>query len=188
VSQHSPTIHTQTEPLDKDGPLSAPRTRFPWPLFWQILLFVSLIAIGLYLGFRAYTTIRALAARTQFRSIPFISAPASDRRPQPDSQNPSTGPGTEPRPEPRATPLEIYPDIESQERVNILVLGIDQRPGETVACRTDTMILVSVNPKDMSASLLSIPRDLWVPIRHPKHPEDRINTAHLWGETENYPG
>jgi LCP family protein required for cell wall assembly len=67
-------------------------------------------------------------------------------------------------------------------------MGIDQRPGETIACRTDTMILVSINPQDTSASLLSIPRDLWVPIRHPKHPEDRINTAHYWGEIENYPG
>jgi LCP family protein required for cell wall assembly len=50
------------------------------------------------------------------------------------------------------------------------------------------MILVSINPKDMSASVLSIPRDLWVPIRHPKHPADRINTAHFWGEIEGYPG
>jgi LCP family protein required for cell wall assembly len=50
------------------------------------------------------------------------------------------------------------------------------------------MILVSINPQDMSASLLSVPRDLWVPMRHPKHPEDRINTAHYWGEVENYPG
>jgi LCP family protein required for cell wall assembly len=140
------------------------------------------------LGYRAYTTIRALAARTQFRSIPFISAPDRSQQPQPDTQNQGAGPDTELGPQPEATPLEIYPDIESQERVNILVLGIDQRPGETVACRTDTMILVSVNPKDMSASLLSIPRDLWVPIRHPKHPEDRINTAHMWGESENYPG
>jgi LCP family protein required for cell wall assembly len=148
---------------------------------------VTLIAMGLYLGYRAYTTIRALAAHTQFRSIPFIRVPDAERR-SPDQRNPEAGPGSESKPQPRATPLEIYPDIESLERVNILVLGIDQRPGEPIACRTDTMILVSVNPKDMTASLLSIPRDLWVPIRHPKHPEDRINTAHYWGEVENYPG
>ena len=119
---------------------------------------------------------------------PVHLGPRPTKNGPPDQQNPGTGPGTEPKPQPEATPLEIYPDIESQERVNILFLGIDQRPGEPIACRTDTMILVSINPKDMSASLLSIPRDLWVPIRHPKHPEDRINTAHLWGEIENYPG
>ena len=168
--------------------MQVPRAGFDWSLLWQILLFVALLAMGLYLGYRAYTTIRALAAHTQFRTIPFISAPINDKHPEPDAQNPGTGSGKESQPQPQATPLEIYPDIESQQRVNILVLGIDQRPGETVACRTDTMILVSVSPKDMSASLLSIPRDLWVPIRHPKHPEDRINTAHLWGEIENYPG
>jgi LCP family protein required for cell wall assembly len=40
----------------------------------------------------------------------------------------------------------------------------------------------------MSVSLLSIPRDLWVSIPHPKHPEGKINTAHYWGEVEEYPG
>ena len=187
MSPNSPRFRTQNEPVNEDGPNLTPRASFRWSQFWQILLFVALITVGLYLGYRAYTTIRALVARTQFRSIPVISPPDGEKR-QPDPQNPETGPGTAPKPHPEATPLEIYPDIESKERVNILVLGIDQRPGEPIACRTDTMILVSVNPKDMSASLLSIPRDLWVPIRHPRHPEDRINTAHLWGEIENYPG
>jgi LCP family protein required for cell wall assembly len=173
--------------VNKDRPYPTRRSSFRWSNFWQILLFVVLIALGLYLGYHAYTTIRALAARTQFRTIQFISG--RDRSKGPSApQNPAPEGGTEAKPQPNATPHEIYPDIENQARVNILFLGIDQRPGESTACRTDTMILASINPKDNSASLLSIPRDLWVPIRHPKHPEDRINTAHYWGEVENYPG
>ena len=63
------------EPVNEDGPKPAPRFFFQWSQFWKILLFVVLIAIGLYLGYRAYASVRALAARTQFRSIHFISAP-----------------------------------------------------------------------------------------------------------------
>jgi LCP family protein required for cell wall assembly len=50
------------------------------------------------------------------------------------------------------------------------------------------MMLLSIEPKDMSVSILSIPRDLWVDIPHPNHDKDRINTAHFWGEVEGYPG
>lgn len=189
MSPNSPTTNATDRPLEVDGrPSAQQRPFYQQTQFWQILVFAILIAIGLYLGYRAYTSIRALAARTQFRTIPFISSSDRTQSDPSDPQNPGVGPGAEPGTQPEATPLAIYPDIESQERVNILVLGIDQRPGESVACRTDTMILVSINPEDMSASLLSIPRDLWVPIRHPKHPEDRINTAHYWGEVEDYPG
>jgi LCP family protein required for cell wall assembly len=186
VSQPSLKLHPTDEPVREDRPTKTLYT-VQGAQVWQILLFAVLIAVGLYLGYRAYTSIRALAARTQFHTIPFISDRDRESLP-PDQLDPGTNPGGEPNPQPKATPLEIYPDIERQDRINILVLGIDQRPGEPIACRTDTMILVSVNPKTMTASLLSIPRDLWVPIRHPKHPEDRINTAHLWGEIENYPG
>jgi LCP family protein required for cell wall assembly len=165
------------------------RAPFPWSHLIYVLLFIALVAAGLYLGYRAYTTIRAIAAHTQFRSIPVVSDPARDIQPQERPvEQPRPGQQDQPQSPAQAPRQEIYPDIENKERVNILFMGIDQRPGETTACRTDTMILISISPRDMSASLLSIPRDLWVPIRHPKHPEDRVNTAHYWGEVENYPG
>ena len=165
------------------------RASLSWSHLVYVLLFIALVAAGLYLGYRAYTTIRAIAAHTQFRSIPIISAPVGNVPSQERSAAPPKPKDQDqPQPPAQAPRQEIYPDIENKERVNILFMGIDQRPGETTACRTDTMILISINPQDMSASLLSIPRDLWVPIRHPKHPEDRINTAHYWGEVENYPG
>jgi LCP family protein required for cell wall assembly len=165
------------------------RSSFSWSQLLYAILFVGLVAAGLYLGYRAYTTLRAIAAHTQFRSIPIISAPDSEPQPQQrPQQQPRPEQQDDPKPQAQATPQEVYPDIENKTRVNILFLGIDQRPGETTTCRTDTMILVSISPKDMSASLLSIPRDLWVPIRHPKHSQDRVNTAHYWGEVENYPG
>jgi LCP family protein required for cell wall assembly len=76
--------------------------------------------------------------------------------------------------------------VQQQERVNILLLGIDQREGEEGPWRTDTMILVSIDPANGSAAMLSIPRDLWVTI--PGYSENRINTAHFTGDAQDYPG
>ena len=68
---------------------------------------------------------------------------------------------------------------EGTERVNILLLGIDRRPGEAFVSRTDSMMVISINPETNSASVLSIPRDLYVEI--PGYGQDRINTALVYG-------
>jgi len=44
-----------------------------------------------------------------------------------------------------------YPHWIGKERVNILLLGVDQRPGERGPWRTDTMIVTSVDPVSKSA-------------------------------------
>jgi len=164
---------------------SAHRSSFSWSQLVCALLFIALVTIGLYLGYLAYGTVRALAAHTQFRSIPILPAYSDQQAQQTQGTDPNS-PGQAGQQEQESSKLEIHPDIQNKERVNILFLGLDQRPGESMAARTDTMILFSVNPKNMSVSMLSIPRDLWVPI--PGHKEGRINTAHYWGEIEHYPG
>ncbi len=69
-------------------------------------------------------------------------------------------------------------------RVTILVLGVDWRPAENPWLgRSDTMIITSLPPVLPQVSMLSIPRDLWVPI--PNHYDNRINTAHYFAELEN---
>ncbi len=65
---------------------------------------------------------------------------------------------------------------------NILILGVDRRPGEGTAVRTDTILLSQADPAHRRLVLLSIPRDLWVTI--PGRGEGRINTAHVFGELE----
>jgi len=70
--------------------------------------------------------------------------------------------------------------------VNILLLGIDQREDQHGPWRTDTMIVLTLDPENMTAGMLSIPRDLWVPI--PGYSENRINTAHYTGDLEKHPG
>jgi LCP family protein required for cell wall assembly len=66
--------------------------------------------------------------------------------------------------------------------VDILVLGVDARPGEGYVTRTDTIMLVGVQPRRMRLSLLSIPRDLFLDV--PGYGSQRINTVNVLGELE----
>lgn len=66
------------------------------------------------------------------------------------------------------------------ERTNILVLGIDARPGETNS-RSDTMILVSVDPDLNKAAIVSIPRDTRVTL---KGAQEKICAANILGGPE----
>ncbi len=68
-------------------------------------------------------------------------------------------------------------------RVNILLLGLDLRPNDKEnGTRSDTMILVSVDRNNKAASMLSVPRDLWVDI--PGHGANRINASYFFGEQD----
>lgn len=72
--------------------------------------------------------------------------------------------------------------IESREHVNkmrhILLIGIDARPGEKTG-RSDTMIIVTVDPNGNIIKLTSLMRDLYVEI--PGHKNNRINAAYVFG-------
>src|SRR5688572_22640829 len=46
--------------------------------------------------------------------------------------------------------------------LDVLVLGLDARPGEGYAARTDTVMLVGLQPDRLRVSMLSIPRDLFI--------------------------
>jgi LCP family protein required for cell wall assembly len=78
---------------------------------------------------------------------------------------------------PIPTPMPIV-DLPSGV-INVLLLGTDARPGEKLG-RTDSIIVVSINPNAQYVTMLSIPRDLWVYIPGANR-FDRINTADIWG-------
>ncbi|MFN2290086.1 MAG: LCP family protein [Anaerolineae bacterium] len=71
-------------------------------------------------------------------------------------------------------------------RTNLLVVGIDRRSGTGWTFRTDTIMVVTMDPGTGAAGILSIPRDLQIPI--PGHGPDRINTANVYGARNDYPG
>ena len=79
----------------------------------------------------------------------------------------------------------------SQERLNILVMGLDRRAREgDVPTRTDSLFVVTVDPKTRSTGILGIPRDLYVniPGKQGGTYQDRINTVYVAGEMGHYPG
>lgn len=67
---------------------------------------------------------------------------------------------------------------ESDEIINILLIGQDRRSGEGRS-RSDTMILVTVNKPAKTLTLTSFMRDMYVPI--PGRNDNRINVPYLLG-------
>lgn len=70
--------------------------------------------------------------------------------------------------------------------INVLVIGVDARNGEGLVTRTDSVMLVGIKPQGFHASLLSIPRDLF--INAPGYGLQRVNIINVLGEAERAGG
>lgn len=78
---------------------------------------------------------------------------------------------------------KIRDDQKLNERINILLLGIDDGDSEAAESepkRTDAIILLSFDPQNNKVSVLSIPRDTKVILPGHKDPE-KINAAYAYG-------
>jgi LCP family protein required for cell wall assembly len=105
--------------------------------------------------------------------------------------NPTADATMEGTPIPGDIPLQAVgptPDPwDGKNRVTVLVMGLDYRDWEGGGpSRTDTMILLTIDPVTNTAGILSIPRDLWVNI--PGYGYAKINQAYYFGELNNLPG
>jgi LCP family protein required for cell wall assembly len=65
------------------------------------------------------------------------------------------------------------------ERLNVLLLGVDSRDDASATKNTDTMIVLSLDPVNKTAAMLSIPRDVYVD--RPGVFTDKINAAYAFG-------
>lgn len=83
-----------------------------------------------------------------------------------------------------AIPTPVPPFAKPPEVTNILLLGNDVAWPQ--GGRTDSLIIVSINSQTKTASMLSLPRDLYVYI--PGWKMDRINLALPHGHGSGYPG
>lgn len=128
---------------------------------------------------------------------PSYPVPDSDRVPSlPIAPTPSSTPQTSTRvwPSPGTfgsfgadvtpMPSEVAPLELPADSLNVLLVGSDLRRGTSF--RTDTLILVSIQPASHGVVMLSIPRDLYVYL--PGLGMQRINTAYLYGDQFHYPG
>ena len=92
-------------------------------------------------------------------------------------------------PTPNIAPVaELPPAWDGASRINILFIGLDARDVEVQdgPPRSDTMMLVTIDPLTKTAGMLSIPRDMWVNI--PGFGYGRINMAYSNGEGAQLPG
>ena len=150
--------------------------------FWGLcLVFLAFACITASL---AFTTIKQAAASLDLGLLPpqlIISEPA----PTPIQMvqqfldvsvplQPETGPPPQP--------------WQGESRLTILLFGVDSRNGEAGdgPSLTDTIILVTLDPKTQMLGVLSIPRDLWVEV--PGYGYYKINQAYLLGEADHIPG
>jgi polyisoprenyl-teichoic acid--peptidoglycan teichoic acid transferase len=88
------------------------------------------------------------------------------------------------------TPLDpavkgLLADVEPGKPQTILVIGDDRRKAEALQkhpppTRSDTMILVRLDPSKGATALMSLPRDLLVNI--PGHGKQKLNAAFAYGE------
>ncbi len=68
----------------------------------------------------------------------------------------------------------------TQPALTVLLLGSDRRPGEGWGTRSDAIIVARIDPARQRIALLSLPRDLIVPI--PGYGSARVNAATVYGD------
>ena len=98
-------------------------------------------------------------------------------------------------------PLQVTDGVsaapwDGKTRVTLLFMGLDYRACDDAenfsecdtskASRTDSMMLVTIDPVSKTAGMLSLPRDLWVNV--PGFGYSKINTAYFLGEVNKMPG
>jgi LCP family protein required for cell wall assembly len=158
----------------------SPRPTTMYRIVVGVLVF-GFIATTLMAGAAAYVTTRNLA--TNWTGVGFNPFKPYVGPTQVGAA--TAAPGETPLPAaPKVTPIPWN----GSDRVTILVMGLDYRDwvAGSGAPRSDTMMLVTLDPITMKAGLLSIPRDLWVDI--PGFTHNRINAAYALGEGYRVPG
>ena len=127
-----------------------------------LVLMIAVIAAGMVLGNRPLNP----ANSTPHSSAGTVEALLRVTQ-TPSSQSPT---------------LAAIPTLTSQRRTNILIMGMDRRDSSDSYTLTDSILLLSIDPAQQSASILSIPRDLYVDI--PNYGKHRINAAYILGSQE----
>jgi len=149
----------------------------------KLVLWVAFGIAAVMTTFLTFSLVRGMVASWSMTSLPGVTI---------QEATPTPGVGEQP-----GTDLEVPLDPvtgpqpvpwDGADRVSLLVMGLDYRDwssGEGPP-RTDTMILFTIDPVNLKAGMISIPRDLWVNI--PGFDYGRINTAYMLAEGNNLPG
>ena len=180
--------------VDASGDGRLGRARLPLsPLSIAGLLAVLLVMAGGHLAIARYDTIALsfVTCITDDGSDPSCNLPTQ-------SPDPGASPAADDSPDPGAsgdanvgatasadvpptpagtagsgTPSPTLPPWDGKERLNVLLVGSDQRPGDS-SFNTDTMIVVSIDPGTGQVAMFQVPRDtVGVPVP--------ANARSVWG-------
>jgi LCP family protein required for cell wall assembly len=81
---------------------------------------------------------------------------------------------------------EAKVEFKQQDPISILMVGVDEREGDKG--RTDSMLVITVNPEKKTTKILSIPRDTRTKLINNNNPSknrlDKINAAYAYGGIE----
>jgi LCP family protein required for cell wall assembly len=177
----------------QNSQISRPKLIKDWGTAILIAVFLILAIVA---GLVAFNLARQFFLETKIinmdNTLPVMAeAGNGDKGAKPSNSNPGDAQATATTEPGELAPLE--PAATNQvwngtDRVTVLVMGLDYRDWSTGVDvpRTDTMILLSIDPLNKTAGMLSIPRDMWVNI--PGFGYHRINTAYPLGEGSKLPG
>lgn len=158
-------------------------------LLLSMLLFVAfLVAFG-YAALAVYQWAHAAALALPMPgqvTPPSVVLPAADPDAAPDGGPALDLPAIAPQTTQPEQADEAQPSSDNR-RITFLLLGVDQRPDDPSPPRTDNMIVVTVDPETSQVGMISLPRDLFVPIPEYQY-SGKINTAYYLGEVNKYPG
>jgi LCP family protein required for cell wall assembly len=146
-------------------------------------LFIVLYALALLLiagfgGMRLYgwARDRIVAGLPNFESVAIDTSVAAAEA------------STQTTPDPNAAAAPAATEQPRSKAINVLFLGTDERADEVEGpLRTDTIILATLDLDSQTAGMLSLPRDLWVPIPN-FNMTTKINTAYGLGVANQYAG
>ena len=149
-----------------------------------LILAALFLIVAVITAFVAFSVVKNIVLSWTMTPIDGISIPNPSQPTQVDGQ------GT---PIPADVPLQSASGPAAQpwdgtSRVTILIIGLDYRDWEAGGPpRSDTMMLLTLDPLSKTAGMLSIPRDMWVNIPQ-VNTYAKINEAYRYGEAYNLPG
>lgn len=154
------------------------------PLWLTYALSAAFVLSGITVVIFAYLTFQAVWNRP-FQPLEVAAIQSADVELQMNQEGPLPPNVFLEEGQPTPTLIPTTEAFDDTNRVNILLMGIDRRPGEPFISRTDSIMIISLNQEDETVSILSVPRDLYVVI--PGRGRDRINTAFVYGASDGNP-
>ena len=166
--------------LDKIRTLKRPTTgQFIW------------MGVGLFIAVALFAFLRGFVACWRLTALPGITPSYCTGQAAGSGTNSEGTPiaGTLGTPTTSIPQIELPPPWDGASRVTIMIIGLDfgdwstDRNGPS---RSDTMILLTIDPLTKTAGMLSVPRDMWVNI--PGFGYNKINSAYAFGQGSHLPG